>query len=70
MRILRMLFVHNEADVLQRNLDWYAQAGFDTVVIDNESTDATPKICARAVKSGTIVGLRGCRRTASTRPAS
>jgi len=53
-----MLAVHNEADVLQRNLDWYARAGFDTVAIDNESSDASSKICARAVKSGAIVRLR------------
>jgi hypothetical protein len=58
MRILRMLAVHNEADVLQRNLDWYASAGFDTVVIDNESTDASSEICARAVESGAILALR------------
>lgn len=58
MHIVRMLPVHNEADVLQRNLDWYAQAGFQTVAVDNESTDDSSKICARGLKSGAIAALQ------------
>jgi len=49
--------VRDEADVLPYNLDWYADAGFETVVIDNGSTDGSYELCERALADGRIVAL-------------
>jgi hypothetical protein len=56
--IVRMLAVHNEADILQRNIDWYAEAGFATAVIDNESNDGSHEICQAALDDGKIAALQ------------
>jgi glycosyltransferase involved in cell wall biosynthesis len=52
-----MLAVRDEADVLPYNLDWYAQAGFETVVVDNGSTDGSYELCERALADGRVVAL-------------
>jgi glycosyltransferase involved in cell wall biosynthesis len=57
MRIIRMLGVRDEADVLPRNLDWYASLGFETVVIDNGSTDGSYELCQRALDDGQVAAL-------------
>ena len=57
MNILRMMAVHNEADIVEQNIDWYHQRGFQTVAIDNVSTDGSYEICERALRAGKLVGL-------------
>jgi glycosyltransferase involved in cell wall biosynthesis len=57
MRFIRMLGVRDEADILQRNLDWYAEAGFETVVVDTGSIDGSFEICQRALDEGKVVAL-------------
>lgn len=52
-----MLVVRDEADVLPYNLDWYARAGFDTVVVDNGSSDGSYELCERALADGRLVAL-------------
>ena len=32
-KILRMMAVHNEVDIIQQNLDWYHNAGFPTIIV-------------------------------------
>jgi hypothetical protein len=56
-RILRMLPVRDEADVLPYNLDWYAQAGFATVVVDDGSTDGSYELCEQALADGRLEAL-------------
>jgi glycosyltransferase involved in cell wall biosynthesis len=51
-----MLAVRDEADILPRNLEWYAD--FETVVVDNGSTDGSYELCERALEQGTVVALR------------
>ena len=46
--------VHNEADILQQNIDWYYERGFQTVVVDNCSTDGSYEICQKALAEGKI----------------
>ena len=50
-----MLVVRDEADVLPYNLDWYARAGFETVVVDNGSTDGSYELCEDALADDRIV---------------
>jgi Glycosyl transferase family 2 len=57
LHIVRMMAVHNEADVLQRSIDWYADAGFPAAVVDNESTDESHEICRTALQDGKIQAL-------------
>jgi len=57
-RIVRMLAVRDEADVLPYNLEWYAGAGFETVAIDNGSTDGSYELCEEARRAGTLVALQ------------
>ena len=52
-----MLLVRDEADVLPYNLDWYARAGFETVVVDNGSTDGSYELCEQALADGRVVAL-------------
>jgi glycosyltransferase involved in cell wall biosynthesis len=56
-RILRMLPVRDEADVLPYNLDWYAKAGFATVVVDDGSTDGSYELCEQALADGRLEAL-------------
>jgi hypothetical protein len=58
LNILRMMAVHDEADVLPYNLAWYREAGFPTVaLVDEDSSDDSLAICERARAEGTIVAL-------------
>ena len=52
-----MMAVHNEVDILQQNLNWYHDAGFPTVILDNGSTDGSSEICTSALKSGKILAV-------------
>jgi glycosyl transferase family 2 len=56
-RILRMLAIRDEADVLPYNLDWYANAGFPTVAIDNGSSDGSYELCQQALGDGRLEAL-------------
>jgi hypothetical protein len=50
--------VHDEADVLSYNLEWYRTAGFPTVaLIDEHSSDRSRQICEKALYNGTIIAL-------------
>ena len=57
LRIVRMMAVWNEADILERNLAWYADAGFPTIAVDNGSTDGSYELCRSAASDGAIVAL-------------
>jgi len=52
-----MLPVRDEADVLPYNLDWYADGGFPTVVVDNGSTDGSYELCEQALTDGRLEAL-------------
>jgi hypothetical protein len=56
-KIIRMMAVRNEVDVLERNLEWYAAAGTPTVVVDNGSTDGSYELVRAARRAGTVVAL-------------
>jgi SAM-dependent methyltransferase len=57
LQIVRMMAVWNEADILERNLAWYADAGFPTVAVDTGSTDGSYELCRAAARDGTIIAL-------------
>jgi hypothetical protein len=57
MRVVRMLAVRDEADVLAANLCWYAEAGIDTVAVDNGSVDGSAEMLEDAVRAGSILRL-------------
>lgn len=56
-KIVRMMAVYNEMDVLPQNIDWYCRAGFRTVVVDNGSTDGSYEYCRAAWSRGEIDAL-------------
>lgn len=56
-RIVRLLPVLDDADILERNLDWYAAEGIETVAVDNGSGDAARELCLRAARDGRIAAL-------------
>ncbi len=41
MKIIRLLTVKNEIDILSENIKWYSNQGIPTVAIDNGSTDGS-----------------------------
>ena len=62
MRIVRMMAVHDESDVLEYNLDWYRRAGLPTVVLIDEHPDGRcQRICEQALSDGTIIGLESIK---------
>ncbi len=54
MRILRILYVKNEADIIDENLCWYFDQNIPAVVVDNGSTDGTQDICAHYKGNGLL----------------
>lgn len=52
--IVRLVPVRDEADILEPNLRWYADASISTVVFDNGSGDATRAIVEAGVEAGTV----------------
>ena len=62
MRIVRMMAVHDESDVLEYNLDWYWRAGLATVVLIDEHPDGRcQRICEQALFDGKIIALDSIR---------
>ncbi|MGI8574480.1 MAG: methyltransferase [Egibacteraceae bacterium] len=59
---MRLLPLADEADILERNLRWYADAGIATVAFDNASTDGTAELAERAREAGALAGLRRSQR--------
>lgn len=55
--IVRLLPLRDEADILERNLRWYADSQVATVAFDNASTDATPDIARAALEAGELAGF-------------
>lgn len=53
-KIVRMMAVHNEIDVLPQNIDWYERHGIRTVVVDNGSIDGSYEYCREALARGAI----------------
>lgn len=53
-----MVAVHNEVDVLEQNINWYYEQGFESVVVANDSTDGSTEIGERALRDGKLSGLR------------
>lgn len=56
--LVRLLPLLDEADILERNLRWYAEAGIATVAFDNASTDCTADLAERALGTGGLAALR------------
>ncbi|MEM4254691.1 MAG: glycosyltransferase family 2 protein [Candidatus Woesearchaeota archaeon] len=54
MRILRILYVKNEADIIDENLRWYFDQNIPAVIVDNGSTDGTQDICAHYKGNGVL----------------
>jgi SAM-dependent methyltransferase len=52
--IVRLLPLLDEAEILTRNLRWYANAEIPTVAFDNGSTDATAQQACEALDSGLL----------------
>jgi 2-polyprenyl-3-methyl-5-hydroxy-6-metoxy-1,4-benzoquinol methylase len=44
----------DEADILDRNLAWYAEAGIATAAFDNASSDDTHSLCQDALRDGRL----------------
>ena len=62
MRVVRMMAVHDESDVLEYNLDWYWRAGLATVVLIDEHPDGRcQRICEQALFDGKIIALDSIR---------
>jgi hypothetical protein len=57
LRIVRLSLVRDEADILARNVDWYADKGFVTVLVDNGSADGSFEIARKALRDGRIAAL-------------
>ncbi len=55
MKIIRVLpGVFNEIDILEENLRYYIDQGFETVVVDNGSTDGSYGLCEKYLGNGII----------------
>jgi glycosyltransferase involved in cell wall biosynthesis len=55
MNIIRVLpGVFNEMDVLEENLKFYIDQGFETVVVDNGSTDGSYELCKKYLGKGIV----------------
>lgn len=54
MKILRLVNVHNEEDILQYNLEWYINQGIETIAIDNNSSDNSYNILKSYVGKGIL----------------
>jgi len=55
MRIVRVLpGVYNEIDILEENLRFYIDQGFESIVIDNGSTDGSYELCKSYLGKGII----------------
>lgn len=54
MNIIRLVNVHNEADILPYNLNWYIDQGISTLAIDNGSTDGSLEILKKYLGNGIL----------------
>ena len=54
MKILGMVPVHNESDIIKESLTHLINQGIDPVVLDSGSTDVTYEICQRFLEKGKI----------------
>ena len=54
MKLVGMLEVYNDDDIIEELLDFYVSQGLDLVVLDNGSTDETYKICQRFQNKGIV----------------
>ena len=55
MKIIRVLpGVYNEIDILEENLKFYIDQGFETVVVDNGSTDGSYELCEKYLGKGIV----------------
>ncbi|MFH0701338.1 MAG: glycosyltransferase family 2 protein [Candidatus Woesearchaeota archaeon] len=52
--ICRIGVVRNEEDIIERNLRWYIDQGFPTIILDNGSTDRTYDICQSYLGKGIV----------------
>lgn len=53
-KVVRMLAVRDEADILDANLRWYAERDIATVALDDGSTDGSAEMLRRAVDAGLV----------------
>lgn len=54
MKLVRMLTMYNEEDIIERSIRWYADQGIKSVIVDNGSTDASYGICSRLIGKGVL----------------
>jgi len=54
MKLVGMLEVYNDDDIIEELLNFYISQGFDLVVLDNGSTDKTYEICQRFQNKGIV----------------
>ena len=53
--IYRIGVVRNEEDIIEKNLQWYIDDGFPTIILDNGSTDKTYEICRSFQGKGIVL---------------
>lgn len=59
MRIVLVMLARNEADIIGPTLRWHLATGVDhAIVIDHDSTDATPDILSDLARDGRVTHLR------------
>ncbi len=59
MRIVLVMLARNEADIIGPTLRWHLATGVDhAIVIDHDSTDATPDILSDLARAGRVTHLR------------
>lgn len=54
MKIVGMIPVYNESDIIESNIEHLVSQGIDLVILDNASTDGSYEICSRYVGKGVI----------------
>lgn len=54
MKVIRLVNIHNEEDILERNLKWYIDQNINTLAINNSSTDNSKDILNSMIGKGVI----------------
>jgi len=54
MKILGMIPVYNDEDIIEELIEYYIDQGLELVILDNGSTDNTFEICQKYVGKGVL----------------